>query len=113
MILVLRQQLEPVVRIVQVNVPVIQSAPSAALQAPLAYAPNLPAYVPATPLPVAAMSYWRMEQQALSFGVEGLPSTTSDGSETSPGPAGAGADLSVGSSPKLNDHPALFHFGEP
>jgi hypothetical protein len=111
MVLVLRPLPEPVVRIVQVQVPVTVPAPFDARDSLPQEMQQPPISLRETPSPT--MSYWRMQQQALRFGVEGLPSTAADGAEAPLGPPTDSHELSAGSRPKLINHLSLFPVGEP
>jgi hypothetical protein len=111
MFLVLRPPPEPVVQIVRVQVPVVQAKDSDAIEQPEARSPAASGYH-AQPLS-PTLSYWRMQQQALRFGVEGLPSAASDVDETPSGPATANTEISAGSRPKLFENPSFFSFGAP
>jgi hypothetical protein len=107
-ILVLRPLPEPVIRMVQVQVPV--SAPLVAKDAgPQEPGPAPPAGFHEAPSPT--MSYWKMQQQALRFGVEGLPPTATAGEVA---PMGIDShELSAGSRPKLVDSLSHYPIGEP
>jgi hypothetical protein len=110
MILVLRPMPEPVIRIVRVDVPM--PAPEMNQSARRETGPDgTPNYRHEAPSP--ALSYLRMQQQALRFGVEGLPQPASEGDDTPEGTAVHGPDISAGSRPKVMDHASLFlPFGE-
>lgn len=110
--LALALMLEPppasVVRIVRVEVPVAQ--PTGAEDV----AGSTP---PAVVIPFvrdenlsAPLAYWRLQQQALRFGVEGLPSSESDASSA---PPLNHHELSAGSRPGLDERSSTFPIGEP
>jgi hypothetical protein len=112
MVLVLRPLPEPVVRIVQVQVPVAVPAPR-----PNDAQPNqpqtspVPGYLLDTPAPT--MAYLRLRQQALRFGLEGLPETATSDEEASVATARPGPDISAGSRPPLINPFSLLSFGVP
>ncbi len=86
---------EPVVRVVMVTVP--QPAPVAQPDD----SSQSPALLPVLESSAPAMSYWRLEQQALRFGVESLPSSLSTGEESPQAYPIAKPGLSAGSRPGL------------
>jgi hypothetical protein len=111
MILVLHPLPEPVIQIVRVQVPV--PTPDVTHGEPRERGPQAaPGYLPEGPPP--ALSYWRMQRQALRFGVEALPQAAAgDGDDTRPETAGHGPDYLAGSRPRVTDHSSLFlPFGE-
>jgi hypothetical protein len=108
MLLVLRPLPEPAVQIVHVHVPA-PAAPAASDLRPVEpHATTTDYRQPPSP----PLSYWRMQQQALRFGVEGLPQVAAAGDETSVGDVIHGPDLSAGSRPRLINHSA-YPYGEP
>jgi hypothetical protein len=64
------------------------------------------------PLPPTSLSFWSMQQQALRFGVEGLPSTAAEGADGSAGRSVGNADLSLGAQLKQMNQQS-FSSGEP
>jgi hypothetical protein len=108
LIVALRPMPEPVIRIVRVEVPV----PALATNEPREKDPPVaPSYSLEGPSP--NLSYWRMQQQALRFGVEGLPEPAAEAGETPERVAGHGLDYSAGSRPRITDHSSSFlTFGE-
>jgi hypothetical protein len=110
LIVVLRPLPEPVIRIVRVEVPVPALARNESTPREAG-----PLVAPGYPLdgPPVTLSYWRMQQQALRFGVEGLPQPAAEAGETPEATSGHGPDYSAGSRPKLTDHASSFlTFGE-
>jgi hypothetical protein len=105
MIVALRPVSEPVIRIVRVEVPVPVLASNGSAPRETS-PPAAPSYSLEGPSPT--LSYWRMQQQALRFGVEGLPEPAAESGETSEGSAGHGPDYSAGSRPRLTDHSSSF-----
>jgi hypothetical protein len=114
LMIVLRPAPEPLVRIVKEQVVVYVPAPES--QASVAMAPQSPvAYAPGSPdgMKAQAMSYWQMHQQALRFGVDGLPSSAAESEEHANGPVRSGQNLTVGSRPQLDTPAFLSSFGVP
>jgi hypothetical protein len=108
MVLVLRPAPEPIVRIVHVEA----SAPASRHAAPRPPDPNVPPVYPEQ-APPSALSYWRMQQQALRFGVEGLPLPAADGNDFPESGAAHERDYSAGSRPRVTDPSSSFlWFGE-
>jgi hypothetical protein len=112
MILVLRPLPEPVVQIVHVQVPLPVPAPH-----PAEAQPNPPQAAPAPgyllDAPAPTMSYLRLRQQALRFGVESLPEAATSDDEASAATASPGPDISAGSRPSLINPFSLLSFGVP
>ena len=111
MVVVLRPLPEPVVRIVHIHVPAAQpEVPAPPSSEPLEQ--PAPAQTLTRDTSPPALSYWRMQQQALRFGVEGLP-TSMDSDDPPAPPRGDGPDLSAGSRPRLLAPSSAFYYGEP
>jgi hypothetical protein len=108
MFLFLRPAPEPIVQIVQVQVPA--PAPPVTPEPGPATQPPAPLHAYGTP---SAMSYWQIQQQALLFGVENLPSpvTQSDGEPERRAPRTP--DMSTGARPKMVEQFSPFLFGVP
>jgi hypothetical protein len=106
-----RRHPEPVIRTVQV--PVLVPAPVVAKEAaPQEYPLSTP-QMSSHEAPPSTLSYWRLQQQALRFGVEGLPGPATGDTPPIPRPAVENPDLSAGSRPKLIDESSVLPFGEP
>jgi hypothetical protein len=109
MYLFLRPAPEPIMQIVQVHVP----APAP----PVTPEPGPPATQPPAAPPAygtsSAMSYWQMQQQALLFGVENLPSPTTQSAGEPERRAPSTPDMSTGARPKMVEQFPAFPFGVP
>ncbi len=110
LILVLRPLPQPIVRVIQVPGPApassevtdVESEPATPVQGPLVLRESTS----------PALSYWRMQQQALRFGAEALPSIPAEGADAPPRAEALGSDLAAGSRPSLID-PSSLSVGEP
>jgi hypothetical protein len=110
-VVVFRPRSEPVIRVVQM--PVQVPTPVVAKEAaPQEFPPSAP-QMSLHEAPPSTLSYWRLQQQALRFGVEGLPGPATDDAPPIPNRAFENPDLSAGSRPKLIDQPTVLPFGEP
>ncbi len=94
------------VRTIRVEVPVpVPTAERHVEERPAAAAPSYTAE-PISP----TLSNWRLQQQALRFGAESLPDTSSSAGERSGHVAGS---VSAGSRPSFVNQSLLFPLGEP
>ncbi|MCI0377517.1 MAG: hypothetical protein L0215_07920 [Gemmataceae bacterium] len=64
------------------------------------------------PSPLSGYSYWRLQQQAVRFGVDSLPATWTQAAQPLQARTAAGADLCVGSRPGLAEPMTRFPWGE-
>jgi hypothetical protein len=108
MVLVLR----PAAMVRTVHVAVPAPAPATRNNVPRESAPaEAPNYLHDTPSP--DLSYWRMQQQALRFGVESLPQPAWETNDMPEGASPHGPQYSAGSRPSVTDHASSFlFFGE-
>ncbi len=104
--LFLRPAPVPIVHTIRVEVPV--PVPTAERRLEESQTATAPIYTPEPLSPT--LSHWRLQQQALRFGAESLPDTSSSANEP-PGRVGVG--LSAGSRPSFVNQSLLFPLGEP
>jgi len=107
MILVLRSTPEPIIQIVQVPV----QRPQPEKQEPALHRFPPPELIPG--LSTAPLSYWNLQQQALRFGVESLPSLSVETDDESARPIEKHETLSAGSVPRFGDEFTGFIPGVP